>query len=59
MVFGIGSAISPAIYGWVRDVRGNYDLALLAASCCFIAGAVVLLSLGPYPQLPAARVRGT
>ena len=27
-----GSGISPAIYGWVRDARGNYAAALLTTA---------------------------
>ena len=50
MVFGFGSAISPALYGAVRDATGNYDLALQVAAVMFVAGAVLLLLLGRYPD---------
>lgn len=58
MPFGIGSAISPVIYGTVRDTTGNYDLALYLAMGGFTVGALLLLTLGRYPEFgrPAAAV---
>ena len=47
--FGIASAFSPAIYGWVRDATGSYDLALYVAAAMFIGGALLPLALGRYP----------
>ena len=49
MPFGVCSAISPVLYGWVRDTTGNYDGALSAAMIAFPLGAVLLLFLGAYP----------
>ena len=49
MPFGIGSAISPIIYGHVRDVTGSYDLILTAATIMFATGGALLLTLGRYP----------
>ena len=49
MPFGIGSAISPILYGAVRDATGGYDAMLLAASLMFAAGGALLLTLGRYP----------
>ena len=46
---GIASAFSPAIYGWVRDATGSYDLALYVAAAMFIGGALLPLALGRYP----------
>ncbi len=57
MTFGIGSAISPPIYGRVRDLTGSYRLALLAAGVCFVFGAVILLVLGRYPSLTDSQPR--
>jgi MFS family permease len=57
MTFGIGSAISPPIYGHVRDVTGNYRLALLGAGIAFVVGAAILLTMGRYPTLPTATAR--
>jgi len=55
MAFALASAISPAAYGRVRDVTGNYDLMLYVAAGLFVAGALLLLALGRYPKLePAA-----
>lgn len=47
--FGIGSAISPIIYGRVRDVTGSYDAMLIAAMLLFAFGGALLLLLGRYP----------
>lgn len=54
MPFGIASAISPVLYGRVRDSTGNYDGMLHAAMFLFAAGAVLLLTLGRYPVLARA-----
>lgn len=50
MPFGVGSAISPAIYGAVRDATGNYDPMLLVAGGLFAVGALLPLLLGRYPS---------
>lgn len=49
MPFGIFSAISPLVYGAVRDHTGSYDLMLQAAMLLFFLGGAVLLLLGRYP----------
>lgn len=49
MPFGIGSAVSPAIYGAVRDRTGSYDAMLMAAVGLFALGGILLLGLGRYP----------
>lgn len=51
MPFGIGSAISPILYGMVRDKTGSYDLMLMAAVGMFAAGGALLLTMGRYPDL--------
>ena len=56
MPFGIGSAISPILYGVVRDRTGNYDAMLMAAMVMFAVGGLLLLGLGRYPKLEAPRV---
>jgi MFS family permease len=53
MPFGIASAISPVLYGRVRDVTGSYDQMLYAAMFLFAAGAVLLITLGRYPVFGA------
>lgn len=50
MPFGLGSAISPVLYGRVRDVTGSYDGMLQAAMILFAVGAVLLITLGRYPE---------
>jgi MFS family permease len=54
MPFGIASAISPVIYGRVRDTSGSYDGALQMAMILFAAGALLLITLGRYPRFGAA-----
>lgn len=49
MPFGLGSAISPAIYARVRDVTGNYDAMLAVAIGLFALGGLLPLTLGRYP----------
>ena len=49
MPFGIASAISPVLYGRVRDTTGSYDGMLNAAMFLFAGGAVLLVTLGRYP----------
>ncbi|MFZ4689764.1 MAG: MFS transporter [Polymorphobacter sp.] len=48
--FGICSAISPVLYGFVRDSTGSYDLMLQIAMLLFGLGATLLLTLGRYPD---------
>jgi OFA family oxalate/formate antiporter-like MFS transporter len=50
MPFAIGAALSPIIYGLVRDRTGNYDLMLMVAAFLFIFGGTALLALGRYPD---------
>lgn len=54
MPFGIGSAISPALYGAVRDATGSYDAMLASAIGLFAIGALLPLTLGRYPDFSAA-----
>jgi MFS family permease len=48
--FGLMSAISPVVYGMVRDRTGSYDPILTIAAGMFILGALLLLLLGRYPD---------
>ncbi len=54
MPFGIGSAISPAIYGVVRDRTGSYDAMLVVAIGLFAIGGLLPLTLGRYPVFGGA-----
>lgn len=47
--FAVGSAISPIIYGLVRDRTGSYDLILAIAMALFAVGGALLPMLGRYP----------
>lgn len=48
--FGLFSAISPMVYGAVRDATGSYDGVLLVAAPMFVIGGGLLLLLGRYPD---------
>lgn len=54
MVFGIGSSISPILYGMVRDRTGGYDSILMADILLFAASGAALLLLGRYPSAAGA-----
>jgi MFS transporter, OFA family, oxalate/formate antiporter len=56
--FGLFSAISPLIYGIVRDRAGSYDPMLSVAAVLFIAGGAMLLALGRYPDLAEVKAHG-
>jgi MFS family permease len=56
MPFGLGSAISPAIYGAVRDATGSYDAMLMVAIGLFAVGGLLPLTLGRYPVFKGAEV---
>ena len=55
MPFGIFASISPLLYGFVRDQTGSYDLMLQVSMVLFAIGGGILLTLGRYPELPAAK----
>ena len=44
-----GAGIAPALFGRAYDVSGTYTLVLQIVSGCFVAAAVLVLFLGPYP----------
>jgi MFS transporter, OFA family, oxalate/formate antiporter len=50
MPFGLASAVSPVIYGMVRDKAGSYDPILTVAMVVFVVGGGMLLLLGRYPD---------
>jgi MFS family permease len=50
MAFGLMAAVSPTLYGWVRDTTGSYDSMLFAGMFMFVTGGLLLLALGPYPD---------
>jgi len=53
MAFAIGAAVAPAIYGNTFDQSGSYNSILIVSAGLFIAGGIVLLSLGRYPAFEA------
>lgn len=54
MPFGIFSAVSPVLYGFVRDSTGSYEAMLTVAMGLFAVGGASLLLLGRYPKLAPA-----
>ena len=58
MPFGLGSAVSPALYGAVRDATGSYDAMLRVAMFLFAIGAVLPLTLGRHPEFGGDMTEG-
>ena len=56
MAFGMSTAVSATLYGWVRDSTGSYDAMLFAAAIMFVVGALLLLTLGRYPSFDSPEV---
>lgn len=59
MPFGFMSALSPAVYGRVRDIYGNYDPMLWTAGALFVLGGALLLAMGAYPERRGEEARAT
>jgi MFS transporter, OFA family, oxalate/formate antiporter len=53
MPFGLTTAISAPLYGWVFDQYKSYNPALFVAGICFVLGGALLLFIGKYPDLKA------
>jgi MFS transporter, OFA family, oxalate/formate antiporter len=51
--FGFASGASPFLFGRVFDVTGSYQPILYVAAVLFVAGALLLLTLGRYPRFEA------
>jgi MFS family permease len=51
-VFG---GLAPAAFGYVFDTTGSYRAILFVASGCFVASALLLLTLGRYPRTAPAQ----
>jgi MFS transporter, OFA family, oxalate/formate antiporter len=49
-VFGLASGISPLVFAKVFDHFGNYGPILKVSAVFFVAGALLLLTLGRYPN---------
>ncbi len=48
--FFLASGIAPPTFGYFYDVQGSYSIIMLCAAGLFIVGALMLLSLGRYPD---------
>jgi len=48
--FALASGIGPFMFGRAFDLAGNYDLVLYLAAGMVVAGALLLLTLGRYPE---------
>jgi MFS family permease len=51
-IIAIAVGLGPFFSGWVFDVTRNYDLVMIGGIVVSIAGALLLLSLGRYPDAP-------
>jgi len=52
-ITSIAVGLGPFLAGWVFDATQGYDLVLIAGIPISIAAALLLLSLGRYPDAPA------
>lgn len=50
IVIAIGGGLGPAVYGYVFDRMGTYAPALWGGVGCILAGSLLLLLMGPYPE---------
>lgn len=50
-VFAIGAAVGPSVFGYVYDRMGSYEQILTLCAGLFAFSAVLLVFLGPYPEL--------
>jgi MFS family permease len=53
--FSIGAGFSPPVFGRVFDLYGSYGPILLVSGLLYVGGAVLLLTLGRYPQFAVAK----
>lgn len=56
MVFSIGAAVAPGLFGYAFDQSGSYNVILMVSAGLFLLGGIALLGLGRYPDfMPANR----
>ena len=56
-VFSLGAGISPVLAGYIWDVNGNYDLALIGAAVLLIVGVIIALTLPKFEDVAATDIR--
>lgn len=56
--FSIGAGFSPPVFGRVFDLYGSYGPILMVSGLLYVGGAVLLLTLGRYPQFETVNVTG-
>ena len=52
--FSVSAGIAPATFGMVYDIAGSYAPALRAAAVACVLGALLMLTLGAYPDFTTA-----
>ena len=50
-IFVVGAFVGPSLFGYVFDRTGTYSSILEACALLLVAGAAMILFLGPYPTL--------
>ena len=55
-VFSLGAGISPVLAGYIWDVNGNYDLALIGAAVLLIVGVIIALTLPKFEDVAATEI---
>jgi nitrate/nitrite transporter NarK len=56
--FTLGQAVSPPVVGYLYAETGNYRIALMALSVCFLLSALFLQLCGRYPDLERREPEG-
>jgi MFS family permease len=54
--FAFGGGLGPVVTGFAFDMAGNYDFALMWGAGIFCLGALLIGSLGPYPDKTELKV---
>ncbi|MET0366469.1 MAG: MFS transporter [Sphingobium sp.] len=49
-VVSAGGGVGPVLFGYSFDQTGSYSLVLSIAALCIVAGALLTLLMGPYPD---------
>jgi cyanate permease len=48
MLFGFGSSAGRFLGGWIYDLAGSYNPALIGAAVALVVAVILVNSLGPY-----------
>jgi MFS family permease len=57
-ILAFGSGTAPFLFAMVFDRTASYDISFFIATGLFVFGALIVLALGRYPELPRATTTG-